>query len=142
MVDAPSGMNTMDRRKKMLSSRNKLDKFETVALDITHLLEKNNIDLNSAKHILWSILYSCYGYEFLEERASKRFQQHLMSTKCVCYGSWTWRMMKMADGERDELTEVLELFDHALPTGIRTRIKLSRLCKSEPSGFETERNGE
>jgi len=56
----------------MLTSRNELDKFETVAMDITHLLEKNSIDLNSAKHILWSILYSCYEYEFLEELASKR----------------------------------------------------------------------
>ena len=53
-----------------------------------------------------------------------------MSTKCVCYGSW--RMMKMADrdGEKDEPTEVLELFDHALLTGIRARTRLSRLCKS------------
>jgi len=41
-------------------------------MEITHLLEKNRIDLNSAKHILWSISYSCYEYEFPEERASKR----------------------------------------------------------------------
>ena len=33
-------------------------------------------------------------------------------------------------GEKDELTEVLELFDHALLTGIRARTRLSRLCKS------------
>ena len=33
------------------------------------------------------------------------------------------------DGEKDELTEVLELFDHALLTGIRARTRLSRLCK-------------
>jgi hypothetical protein len=41
-------------------------------------------------------------------------------------------MMKMADrdGEKDEPTEVLELFDHALLTGIRARTRLSRLCKS------------
>jgi hypothetical protein len=45
-------------------------------------------------------------------------------------------MMKMADrdGEKDELTEVLELLDHTLLTG-----QGQGLCKSEPSGLETER---
>jgi len=81
------------------------------------------------------LIIDCYEYEFLEERASKRgilaaLDVYKINTKCVCYGSW--RIMKMADrdGEKDELTEVLELFDHALLTGIRARTRLSRLCKS------------
>lgn len=54
------------------------------------------------------------------------------SIRCLQNASVTERMMKMADrdGEKDEPTEVLELFDHALLTGIRARTRLSRLCKS------------